>query len=61
MLLHCEGVRQCSLGAELKRKAHKKSYHLGLPGETSSEFLSGQLDILKQGEVVSLFLEYHSS
>lgn len=46
---------------ELKRKTHKMSYHLGLPGETSFEFLSGQLDILKQGEVVSLSLEYHRS
>lgn len=49
------------MGQELKRKAHQMSYHLGLPAETSFEFLSGQLDILKQGEVVSLFLEYHSS
>ena len=32
---------------EMKRNAHKTSYHLGLPGETSLQFLSGQLDILK--------------
>lgn len=46
---------------EMKRKAHKMSYRLGLPGETSLQFLSGQLDILKYGEVVSLFLDYYSS
>lgn len=46
---------------EMKRKTHKMSYRLGLPGETSLQFLSGQLDILKYGEVVSLFLDYYSS
>lgn len=54
-MLGCIVIKQ-----EIKWKAHKMSYHSSLSGETELEFLSGQLDILKQGEVVSLFLEYYS-
>lgn len=40
------------MGTRDERKAHKMSYHLGLPGETSMNFLfEWSADILKYGEV----------